>query len=160
MWEEKTEELAEEAPESVSSAWARKLFVMGIVIVGVLTWKQFHHPSSLQAGGWGSDWDQAVAQSRATGKPALVLFTADWCPACKQFESETLSRSDVRAELERNFTLVTVDLTEQSGPNARRVQAFGVQGIPTLIRYGASGKEVARTNGMGAESLMRWLGSR
>jgi thiol:disulfide interchange protein len=160
MWEEKTEDAADDAPETKSNAWTRKLFVMGIVIVGVLAFKQFHQPSGLQAAGWVSDWEQAIAQSRATGKPALVLFTADWCPSCRQFESEVLSRSDVRERLERDYTLVTVDLTERGGPNSARAASYGVQSIPTLIRYGATGKEVARSNGMPAEALLNWAGVR
>src|SRR4051794_1432571 len=71
---------------------------VGLAALGVAMFLGYHHfngPSSAMAG-WGGNWDTAVAQSRSTGKPAVVLFTADWCPACRQFESETLSRADVK----------------------------------------------------------------
>ena len=61
-------------------------------------------------------------QSKSTGKPALVLFTADWCPPCKQLKSETLSDAKVKVAIAASFTPVVVDLSDRDGPNNRVAQ--------------------------------------
>ena len=132
------------------------LVLVGIVAVG--GWMYFG-PKSAMAG-WNKDWDSAVAQSKTSGKPAVVLFTADWCPPCKTLKSETLSDSRVKAALAAGFTPVVVDLTDRAGPNNRIAQEYGVQGIPTVILFDSAGREKKRTHGMDAGSFVAWLNSR
>jgi thiol:disulfide interchange protein DsbD len=123
----------------------------------VAGWRYLRPASALASGDWLTDWDQAVEKSRATGKPALVLFTADWCPACRQFETQTLSDEQVQKYLRQNYTLVVVDLSDRNGPNAIRAQEFGVRGIPMLIVYDAAGQERARSYGMAPDDMLKWL---
>jgi len=113
--------------------------------------------SALASGGWVDNWDSAVQQAKTSGKPALVLFTADWCPACRQFESETLTDPQVKQYLKDNHTLVVVDLTDRTGPNTNRAREFSVQAIPTLILFDVSGNEKARDFGMPSEPMLKWL---
>jgi thiol:disulfide interchange protein len=134
---------------------------MGFAAAGIaifLTWQHYNSPSSAVAG-WNSDWNKAVAQSRATGKPALVLFTADWCPSCRQFESEVLSRADVKNYLAANCTQVIVDLTDREGENNRRAMEYNVRSIPTVVLFDGSGREVARSNGTPAGPFKSWIES-
>jgi thiol:disulfide interchange protein DsbD len=128
-----------------------------LAIILLAVWHYFRPSHALAGGEWMTDWDQAVEKSQASGKPALVLFTADWCPACRQFESSTLSDSAVRKHLSDNFTLVVIDLTKQEGPNLERARECGVTGIPTIIRYGRDGREIARSHGMSSNELLNWL---
>jgi thiol:disulfide interchange protein len=108
---------------------------------------------------WAQEWNDAVRRSQATRKPALVLFTADWCPGCRWFESNTLVRGDVRGVMESRYTPIKVDLTSQDSPNQFLAQQYKIEAIPTLIRYDANGREVARTHALGPDELMAWLGS-
>jgi protein disulfide-isomerase len=127
--------------------------LLGIIAFGA--WRYFG-PKSAMAG-WSHDWDSAVAQSKTTGKPALVLFTADWCGPCRQLKSEVLSDATVKTTIETRFTPVIVDLSDRGGPNDRIAQDYGVQGIPTLIQFDARGKELKRTHGMSPDELVAWL---
>jgi thiol:disulfide interchange protein len=140
----------------------RRVWQGGIVLLAIVAgfwWKSQGPAPSFAGGGWLTDWDAGVQQSRTTGKPALVLFTADWCPACQQFESEVLSRDDVREYLKERHTLVVIDLSRRGGPNDELARQCGVEGIPTLIQYGPTGREIARTYGMGPGELLAWLHS-
>lgn len=143
------------APSGGGSALPNVLIaVVLLAIVVVAGWK-FIGPKSALAG-WSSDWESATAEAKKSGRPTVVLFTADWCPPCKDFKV-TLSRDDVAKYLRENFSLVVVDLTDRGGPNTRRAAEFGVQGIPTLILYDGQGRERGRTHGMHGDALMHWL---
>lgn len=144
----------DEAPAPAANPLNKLIVVAVLTLVVVFGWQAFGPKSALA--GWSHDWDAAAEQARSTGKPPLVLFTADWCPPCKTLKGE-LGRSDVSKYLKDNYTLVVVDLTDRGGPNNARAKEYGVQGIPTLILYSAAGREQARTFGMDGDALMRWL---
>jgi thiol:disulfide interchange protein DsbD len=148
-------------PEPNRSHGAKAFALLVLCCAFLVAWRSLGHgpESALASAGWTSDWDAAVQQSKATGKPALILFTADWCPACRQFESETLADSDVQKFLRDTHTLVMVDLTDRNGPNTARAAEFGVKAIPTLILYDQAGKEKARAFGMPTDLFMTWLKS-
>src|SRR5262245_31954970 len=126
------------APAPRGKATGNVVAFVLIVAALCLGWKYLRPSSAFASGDWLTDWDQAVEKSQSTGKPALVLFTADWCPSCRQFESSTLHDSSVRQFLSENYTLVVIDLTKQDGPNMERARDFGVSSIPTLIVYDKS----------------------
>jgi thiol:disulfide interchange protein len=135
-----------------------KLVMIAVVAVMCFVgWRYFGPRDALAAAGWTHDWDSAVEQSRASGKPALVLFTADWCPPCKQLKSTTLSDADVQEYLKKNHTLVVVDLSDRAGENSDRARDCNVRSIPTLILYDRAGREIARTGGLPARTLLEWL---
>lgn len=150
------DDFASDPPVQKSTGWGTWVILAVLVVAAVIGWRSLGPKSALA--GWTSDWDAAAEQSRVTGKPPLVLFTADWCPPCKTLKAE-LNRADVRSFLKDNYTLVVVDLTDRGGPNNARARDYGVRGIPTLILYDANGREQARTFGMDGDALMRWLQS-
>lgn len=108
---------------------------------------------------WAQEWNAAVRRSQTTRKPALVLFTADWCPGCRWFESNTLVRADVRGVMESRYTPIKVDLTRQDSPNQFLARQYTIEAIPTLILYDAGGRELARTHALGPAQLLAWLRS-
>jgi thiol:disulfide interchange protein len=154
---EHVEILEDQTPDEPRGRPTAAIAVIAIVIALLGAWHYLRPSHALANGEWISDWHQAVEKSQATGKPALVLFTADWCPSCRQFESSTLSDSAVKKHLADNYTLVVVDLTKQEGPNLDRARECGVTGIPTIIRYGRDNKEIARSHGMSPNELLDWL---
>lgn len=139
-----------------SSPAVRFIRVVVAIIVGTVVYRQLH-PSSTFAADGDPDWDFNVQQAQELGAPGIVLFTADWCPYCRDLRANVLSRSDIRQELNEHHTFVVVDLTHPTEAALSREYRMGVHGIPLLIRYNADGKETGRTNGMEANDLLQWL---
>jgi thioredoxin:protein disulfide reductase len=92
---------------------------------------------------WLPDDVAGRAQAKAAGKPAVLDFWADWCGACKELDRETWSDPEIRRELER-FVAVKLDLTASSDANKAKLASYGVPGLPTVIIFDASGREVTR----------------
>src|SRR5688500_10856746 len=69
-------------------------------------------------------WNDAVRHSLSSGKPALVLFTADWCPGCRWFE-DALAEPKVRSYMNSRFTPIKVDLTQPDSPNETLAKQHG-----------------------------------
>ena len=104
-----------------------------------------------------SGWTQAVEQARTSGRPAVVLFSANWCPTCQSLSQNVLSRDDIMEELDDHYVFYVVDLTDPSRVEAARSRKFGVRYIPQLIRYDKDGNETARANYLDPRELMDWL---
>lgn len=144
-------------PSTRTNPTARLVMFAILGICMVVGWQYLGPKSALAEHGWIRDWDSAIEQTHTSGKPALVLFTADWCPACHELQSNVLTQPDVASYLRENFTLVVVDVTEREGPNAERAKEFGVRSIPTLIRYDAAKQEIGRASVVSRDGLMAWL---
>src|SRR4051812_27416287 len=96
-----------------------RIAIVIVVLLIALAWLVYRPGPTLAlaeeaAGSRG--WNESVRRSQATRKPALVLFTADWCPACREFEGRTLVRNDVRDMMESRYTPIMVDLTRPDSP--------------------------------------------
>jgi thiol:disulfide interchange protein len=139
---------------SVVPKWA---IIAAIGLAGFFGYRHLNPKSSFAADGREAYWDAAVAQSKSAGKPGLVFVTADWCGACQSFKGQVLSQSHVLEAMYSRHTVVVLDITDPGSPAAERARALGVRGVPTLIRYDENGKDVARTHGMPADALMKWL---
>jgi thiol-disulfide isomerase/thioredoxin len=110
---------------------------------------------------WGGNWEKQVDQATAERRPQLVLFTADWCPACEDFEDKVLSKKDVTAKLQEQFILTKVDLSDRRGPNNQIAATFGVKVIPTLVIVGPDGsRSDYLTGGVPEERLYEWIANR
>jgi len=77
-----------------------------------------------------------VEAALAQGRPALVVFTADWCITCKVNERLVLERERVRSELERGgFALFKADWTRRDELIRRELARFGRAGVPLYLLY-------------------------
>jgi thiol:disulfide interchange protein len=132
------------------------LYAIG-ALLAVLVYRTMHPSTKFAADSPDPSWNEAATLSHESGQPAVVLFTADWCPACQNLHSNILSRDDVQHELNAHYIFYTVDLTDPSPEVAARSQKFGVRYIPLLIRYDKNGNETGRTNPASAEQLIEWL---
>lgn len=126
------------------------IFAMVGLIAAVWAWRR-PAPGSLD--GWGSDLHAAADQSRASGKPVLVYFTADWCPPCKQMKSGTWTDARVREAMQA-YVPVMIDVDSQ--PDIAR--HYRIQSIPQVMVLDMDQRIVSQQAGLiPAPTMVRWL---
>lgn len=88
---------------------------------------------------WLTNYDQAVKQAQAEGKPLLLFFTgSDWCGWCKKLESEALDTPEFAALAGDKFVFVLLDFprkekSKDSEQNNQLKKRFNVSGFPVII---------------------------
>ncbi len=131
-------------------AWGKRVVGVGAAVAGVLLFLQGRIPSL--------EWTDYTAQRlQASGRPAVVYFTADWCIPCLELDRRTFTDEAVIRELNR-FDGFKVDLTQFDSPESRAVrEQFEVRGVPTMVFVDESGEElsVARLVGFISAEDMR-----
>ena len=104
---------------------------------------------------------EAVQLSRASGKPLLLDFTADWCQPCHVLDAEVFRNPELAAEINDRFVAVrVVDRQQEEGSNRPEVQAlqrrYNVKGFPTVVFADEDLNERARMEGFrGREDFQR-----
>lgn len=71
---------------------------------------------------------------KASQKPVMLDFYADWCVNCIELENFTFSDARVKAKLE-NYTLLQVDVTKNSDEDKVFQKAFGIVGPPAILFF-------------------------
>jgi thiol:disulfide interchange protein len=92
------------------------------------------------------------AEAKAGGKPMLYLFTAAWCPSCREMKLGLASNGEVARLVEERFVPIeVVDRKREDGANAPEVQelldGFRVSGLPTLVVFRPDGRAAVRQPG-------------
>lgn len=116
------------------------LIVAGALLVariGTGVWEQAHPPVYEERIRWRA-LPAAVEEARRTRKPILYDFTADWCPPCRQMQSDLFSDPEAAAQISASFVPVRVlDRQREEGRNAAWVDSlqrhYQVTGFPTLV---------------------------
>ena len=67
-------------------------------------------------------------------KPIMVDFSAKWCASCKELEEITFKDPRVVSVL-RNFTLVRVDVTDNTKEQKAMMKRYGVFGPPVILFF-------------------------
>jgi thiol-disulfide isomerase/thioredoxin len=82
---------------------------------------------------WLHDEAKAMRQSRATGKPMLIDFRADWCSACKMLDKHTWADPAVQSEIKARFVPLSLDVSHESAATDRLAKRYEVAGLPTIL---------------------------
>ncbi len=85
---------------------------------------------------------QATELSKETGKPMLVLATADWCPPCQTLKRTTLVDPTVVEWITDN----TIPVYLEDGENSDEIGSLGVGVYPTTMLI-ADGKVLVALQG-------------
>ncbi|WP_250658016.1 protein-disulfide reductase DsbD [Alkalimarinus coralli] len=95
-----------------------------------------------------NQFNSEIERSKATEKPVLLDFYADWCISCKVMEREVFTQPSA-AQLMSHFTLVQADVTENDQGNQRLLDTFGLFGPPSILFFNPNGDELVEYRVMG-----------
>lgn len=82
-----------------------------------------------------------IAEGRAAGKAVLIEFTAEWCAACKMFESRVLPQPEVVTAL-KDVIWVRYDVETPAGAEAAK--QFNANALPLFVVLDAEGESRGR----------------
>ncbi|QKF72396.1 thiol:disulfide interchange protein DsbD [Aliarcobacter faecis] len=93
---------------------------------------------------------------KKSSKPVLLDFWASWCVSCKELDEITFKDSEVIAKLQ-NFTLLKVDVTQNSDDDKEIQKKFGIVGPPALIFWDVNKQEVKSAKIVGYKNPKEFL---
>lgn len=79
----------------------------------------------------------AEAVAKATGKSLFLIVGAEWCPPCHMVHEELTNNSEVRAQIEEKFVIVSISGDQRAtGSTAQFFEYLNiaVRGFPTFFR--------------------------
>ena len=83
----------------------------------------------------------ARLKDKASDKPAMLDFYADWCVSCKEMERFTFSDAQVQAKL-AGMLLLQADVTANSAEHKALLKRFHLFGPPGIIFFDKGGREI------------------
>ncbi len=112
-----------------------KAFALVVLMVGVgLQFGWLGAPRSEKANiPWMHDEGLAVKEARASGRPLLIDFGAEWCAACKELDLHTWTDPVVAQEVAQKFVPLKIDATDDNEQNDALLKKYGVPGLPTVL---------------------------
>jgi thiol-disulfide isomerase/thioredoxin len=143
---------------SRTAKWARRgVFLIVLLALAMLYFEVFFP----NWGGphdnipWLTNLDKALAQSKQTGKPLMVDFSASWCPPCQEMKRRVWPDAKVEQTVNRNYipVLMDVDHPESQSP----AQKYGIEVIPAVLILDSSGNVIRRAQFMSTDELLSFL---
>lgn len=81
-----------------------------------------------------ANYTRALELQRELGVPLIVYFYADWCPFCRQLDSQYLPSAPVQEYLRG---VVKIRINPENGPGDEQLAArFGIRGYPSFFVIG------------------------
>ena len=97
--------------------------------------------------------EDAISKS---SKPVILDFWATWCVSCKELDEITFKDPEVIKKLQ-NFTLLKVDVTQNSDEDKALQKRFGIVGPPALIFWDTNKQEVKSAKIVGYKNPKEFL---
>lgn len=104
---------------------------------------------------WRASYEAALAESKETGKPVLIDFTASWCPPCRVMEADVWPDEEVRAAIAEHVVPLQLDVDDPA--SAAAANHYGIMYIPTIVLVDAEGTELARGAFMAAGDMVDFI---
>lgn len=104
---------------------------------------------------WRTDFAAALTESKLTGKPVLLDFTASWCPPCQVMKHDTWPDAKVREVVTDKYIPVYIDVDVAA--NGDLSSRYGISAIPSIVVVDADGKVLKRGSFMSASSMVGFL---
>jgi len=158
------------AREGMAKGLARLLWILGVALA-ILGGLKGLAPGLLPSAGTPSvatessarepEWiwnaEEGFARAAESGKPVMMDFWAEWCAACNELDHLSYSRPEV-LDLAGKFVTVKMDMTKNSAANKSVLSKYAVFGMPTVIFFDSSGKELERFSGFkGAQEMLPYM---
>lgn len=99
---------------------------------------------------------QIDAAVKASSKPVMLDFYADWCISCKEIEGITFKDPMVIDKLS-GFTLLKADVTKNTDDDKAMQKRFGVVGPPALIFWDKDNNEIKSSQIVGYKNAEDFL---
>ena len=100
--------------------------------------------------------DELKEVMKNSKKPVMIDFWASWCVACKELEDITFKDEEVMKKLQ-NFTLIKIDVTQNSEEDKALQRMFEIIGPPTLIFWNIKKQEVPNIKIVGYKNPKEFL---
>jgi thiol:disulfide interchange protein DsbD len=92
--------------------------------------------ASEAADGWAPYDPAALREELAAGRPAFVLYTADWCITCKVNEKAVIADEEIQTALrDLDFAVFRADWTRRDEAIRAELARFGRAGVPLYLVY-------------------------
>lgn len=123
-----------------------------------------HVPANRKAV-WLTKLDKAQEESKQTGLPILILFTAvSWCEYSALLEEEVLSQKEFKTFANQNLVLLLLDSGPKDSKKTKEHEAlmeqYAVSVVPTYFLTDGSGAKLAMggyDEGMTAKNFTDWV---
>jgi thioredoxin-related protein len=122
------------------------------------------------AGGWGDNYQEALATAAKENKKVLLDFTgSDWCGWCIKLKKETFNQPQFKTFADKNLVLVEIDFPQGKtlSPQVKKQndalqEQYQVHGFPNLVLLDPQGKILKQNSGYlpgGPKAFIDWVGS-
>lgn len=99
-----------------------------------------------------------MQNARQRGQTVMLDFYADWCVACKEFESMTFSDPSVQTKL-KNVRLLQADVTANNTEDRALMKRFGLFGPPSVLFFDHRGGSDPVKRVIGYQNASEFLAS-
>lgn len=118
-----------------------KAWRVGIAALLLVAGVAFALPRKTEGVQWQKYDAKTLAAAKASGKPVVIDFYADWCLPCKELDHKTFTDDAVIAEMDR-FVRLKADLTVEEDPNTKALtKQYEIIGVPTIVFVSGDGSE-------------------
>ena len=106
--------------------------------------------------------DQALAQSRRSGKPVLLDFNAEWCGPCQMMKHSVFEGESGDAVLAAVIPVSVVDRMREDGENPattdRLQREYQIEAFPTLVVFSPKTGRSQKLRGFrGGDWTLDWI---